>query len=184
MSDRRRDRKGGDLKWSIICLFAVLSPLLGLLIDVCIVFPPSSEAHGHGVPIFTILLPLISIFIMVVAAVIELIALVVRALKGESLSRKHYEYLRISQKCNGVQIPALILHEIDPDAGRCSMRCIYIYQDGHVEGFVNNGVYMPVPTAESIHTSGALHSQAAYIMTEREFENVWKSGRYTGPLML
>lgn len=181
MSDRGRDRRGKDLKWSILALFVVLSPLLGILIDVCVLFPPSEDVHGHGAPVFTILLPLFAIFVAVVAAVAELIALIVKALKGESPGRKRYEYLRILQKCNGVQIPVLILHEIDPNAGRCSIRCIYIYQDGHVEKFVNNGVYAPVPTAESIHASDAPNFQTAYIMTGREFENIWNSGRYTGP---
>lgn len=184
MSDRRGNRWGKDLKWSIFGLFAVLSPLIGILIDVFVLFPPSPDALGHGIPVFTILLPLIAIVVMVVVAVIDLIALIMRVLKGESPGRKHYEYLKISQKCNGAQAPAMILHEIDPDAGRCSVRCIYIYQDGHAESFVNNGVYAPVPTAESIHSSGDWHSQTAYIMTGREFENVWNSGRYMGPWAL
>ena len=181
MSDRGRERWGRDLKWSILVLFVVLSPLFGILIDVFILFPHSGDVHGHGVPVFTILLPLLAIFVIVVAAVTELIALIVKTLKGESLCRKGYEYLRISQKCDGVQIPALILHEIDPNAGRCSMRCIYIYQNGRVEKFVNSGVYMPVPTAQSIHASGAPYCQAAYIITVREFENMWNSGCYAGP---
>lgn len=184
MSDRGRERWGKDLKWSILILFIVLSPLLGILIDVCILFPPSPDAHGHGVPIFTILLPLFAIFVTVVAAVAELIALIVKALKGESTGGKNYEYLKISQKGNNVQTPALILHEIDTNAGRCSVRCIYIYQDGHTEKFLNSGVYAPVPTAESIHASDAPNFQAAYIMTGREFECVWDSGRYTGPWAL
>ena len=185
MSDRgRRERWGKDLKWSIIGLFVVLSPLLGLLTDICFIFPPSGDSHGHSVPIFTILLPLFAIFVMIVAALIELIALIVKALNRTVPDQKCYEYLKISQECNGVHTPALILHEIDPDAGRCSMRCIYIYQDGHVENYVNNGVYAPVPTVESIHVSDALHSQTAYIMTGREFENVWNSGRYMGPWAL
>lgn len=184
MSDGGRERWGKDLKWSILILFVVLSPLLGILIDVCILFPPSSDAQGHGAPIFTILLPLFAIFVMVVAAVSELIALIVKALKRESPGRKNYEYLKISQKGNSAQTPALILHEIDTNAGRCSVRCIYIYQDGNVEKFLNRGVYAPVPKAESIHASGAPNFQAVYIMTGREFEYVWDSGCYTGPWAL
>lgn len=182
MYDRGRDRRGGDLKWSILGLFIVLSPLLGILIDVCVIFPPSADAHGHGIPIFTILLPLFAVFVTVVVAVIELIKLIVRALNGSTSAIKHYEYLKLSQQCyNGMQAPALILHEIDQDAGRCSMRCIYIYQDGHVEKFVNNGVYVHVPTVKSIQASEASPCQTAYIMTEREFENVWNSGCYMRP---
>ena len=184
MSDRGRERWGKDLTWSILVLFVVLSPLLGILIDVCILFPPSSDAQGHGAPIFTILLPLFAIFVTVVVAVAELIVLIVKTLKGESPGRKNYEYLKISQKGNSVQTPALILHEIGTNAGRCSVRCIYIYQDGHAEKFLNSGVYAPVPTAESIHASGAPNFQTAYIMTGREFESVWDSGHYTGHWML
>lgn len=172
---------GKDVKWSILALFVVLSPLIGILIDVCVLFPPSADAHGHGVPVFTILMPLFAIFVVIVAAVIDLTALIVNKSKGESSGRKNYEYLRISQRCNGMQTPALILHEIDQNAGRCSVRCIYIYQDGYMDKFVNGGVYMPVSTAESFQSSVAVGFQTAYIITEREFEKVWNSRHYTGP---
>ena len=163
---------GKDVKWSILAIFIVLSPLLGILIDVCIVFPPSRDVQGHGVPVFTVLMPLFAIIIAIIAAVIELI---VKASRRSSSVIKHYEYLKITQKCNSIQTPTLILHEIDTDAGRCSVRCIYIYRDGYIEKFVNEGVYVPVPTAKSFHSFGYMQNQTAYIMTGREFENVWNS---------
>ena len=184
MSDRGGNRTEKIVKWSILGGLVLFSPLIGLLIDFCFIFPPSEDSRGHSIPIFTILLPLLAIFVMVIAAVIELIVLIVKALKGPLPGKKCYEYLKISQKCNGVHTPVLILHEIDPDAGRCSMRCIYIYQDGHAENFVNNGVYAPVPTAEAIYAYDASRCRTAYIMTGREFENVWNSGRYMGPWAL
>lgn len=182
MSDRGRIRRGKVVKWVILALFVVLSPLLGILIDVFVLFPPSEDVLGHGAPVFTILMPLFAIFVVIVAAVAELIALLIsKALKGESQGRNyneslHYEYLKILQKCDGAQTPAMILHEIDTNAGRCSVRCIYIYQNGFVENFVNNGVYVPVPTAESIHASGASHCQTVHAITGGEFENMWNIG--------
>ena len=175
---------GKDVKWSILALFVVLSPLIGILIDVCVIFPPSADTHGHGAPVFTILIPLFAIFVVIVAAVIDLTALIVNKSKRDSSVRKNYEYLIISQKSNGIQTPALILHEIDRSAGRCSVRCIYIYQDGYMDKFVNGGAYVPVSTAESFQSSVAVGFQTAYIIAEREFEKVWNSGRYTGTWVL
>ena len=166
---------GKDVKWSILAILVVFSPLLGILIDVCVLFPPSRDAHGHGAPVFTILIPLFTILVTIIAAVIELIEMIGKAPGRSSASTKHYEYLKISQRCNGIQTPALILHEIDTDANRCSVRCIYIYQDGYVEKFVNDGVYVPIPAAKSFRSSDDAHCQTAYIMTGREFENVWNN---------
>ena len=184
MSDKGKDHKGGNVKWFFIILgcFVCASPILGLLIDVFVIFRPSPDSHGHGAPFLTILFPVFAIIIAVVATIVfGVINLIVRASARKSQGRSyneslHYEYLKILQKCDGAQTPAMILHEIDKNAGRCSVRCIYIYQNGFVENFVNNGVYAPVPTAESIHASGASHCQTVHVITGGEFENMWDIG--------
>ena len=186
MSDKGGDRKGGHVKWFFIILgcFVCASPFIGLLLDVCVVFRPSPDSHGHGVFFLTILFPLFAIILAVVAAIVFAVTMLIVKIsaRGSSGRNQHayqrYEYLKIVQKCDGPQVPAMILHEIDPNAGRCSVRCIYIYQNGYIENFVNNGVYVPVPTAESIHASGILHCQSAYIITKGEFENMWNIGHY------
>ena len=183
MSDNGQKRGGGYKNWMIALAGLVgVSPFLGFLIDVFILFPRSSDAHGHGVPVFTILLPL---FVFIVAGIAMLVfgvtILIVKASAGKSTGRTYYEhqeyeYLKIFQKCDGPQVPAMILHEIDSGAGRCSVRCIYIYQNGYVENFVNSGVYVPVPTVETIQASGDINCQSAYTITGWEFENIWNSG--------
>ena len=182
MSDKGKDRGGGYVKWIVLGIFVFLSPWLGGLIDVYILFPPSPDTQGHGIPVFTILLPLFAIIVAVVATIVFVVTdMSARASARRSSGRSyyeslHYEYIKILQKCDGAQIPAMILHEVDKNAGRCSVRCIYIYQNGYVANFVNSGVYVPVPTVESIHASGASHGQSVHIITEGEFENMWNIG--------
>ena len=183
MSDRGKDRRGGYVKLFIILgSFVCASPIIGLLMDVFIIFRPSPDSHGHGALFLTILFPMFAIIVAVVATIVFAVTnLIVKAAARKSPGRNYneslrYEYIKIFQKCDGAQNPAMILHEIDTNAGRCSVRCIYIYQNGYVENFVNNGVYVPVPTAEFIQASGASHCQTAYIITGGEFESIWNMG--------
>ena len=183
MSDRGKDHRGGYVKLFIILgSFVCASPIIGLLLDVFIIFRPSPDTQGHGAFFLTILFPLFAIFVAVVAT----IAFVVTDMSAKASARRspgrnyngslRYEYIKIFQKCDDAQAPAMILHEIDTNAGRCSVRCIYIYQNGYVENFVNNGVYVSVPTVESIQASGVSHCQTAYIITGGEFESIWNMG--------
>ncbi len=178
MSDRGGDRGGGFPKWIFLILFIVLSPGIGILIDTRILFPPSPDAHGHGIPVFTILLPL---FAIVTAGIIGIIVLCKNILKSASLRGKHYEYLKVFQQSDNVQAPVLVFHEIDLAQGRCSVRCIQIYRNRYVERFTNHGVYMPVPPAGSMNMP---LGQTAYPTVRQEFDEIWNSGRYIGPLTL
>lgn len=189
MSDRGKGRGGRYTKLFIILgSFVCASPFIGILIDVFILFPPSSDAHGHGMLVFTILMPLFALFITVVTTIVCVVANMSTRASAKSTSGRtsgstyyeyqKYEYVKILQRYDGAQSPAMILHEVDTNAGRCSVRCIYIYQNGYVENFVNNGVYVPVPTVESVYASGAAHGQSAQIITGGEFESIWNIGHY------
>ena len=150
-----------------LLIFVVLSPGLGILIDVNILFPPNPDAHGHGIPVFTILLPMLAIFI----AVIVLFIMAVHAIwKSASSKGKHYEYIKSFWKYSYQNEPVLTLHEIDLDSRRQGVRCIQIYRDGHKECLVNNGIYEPVPTVEAIN---ALDNYTAYLITKQEFQDTW-----------
>ncbi|MCH5262309.1 MAG: hypothetical protein J1F42_05295 [Lachnospiraceae bacterium] len=185
MSDRGSNRRGGYVKLFIILgSFVCASPFIGLLIDVFIIFPPSSDAQGHGIPVFTILLPLLAIIVAVVATIVFVVTDMsvkasARRLPGGNYNGSlRYEYIKMFQQCDDAQAPAMILHEVDTNAGRCSVRCIYIYPNGYVENFVNKGVYVPVPTAEAIQVAGASRGQSAHIITGGEFESVWNIGQH------
>ncbi len=178
MSDRGEEHGGGFLKWIFLILFILLSPGIGMLIDTRLLFPPSPDAHGHGIPVFTILLPL---FAIVLAGIFCIIGLCKSISKRASLREEHYEYLKVFQQSDNVQAPVLIFHEIDLESGRCSVRCIQIYRNRYVERFANHGVYMPVPPAGSMNMPAG---QTAYTTIRQEFEEIWNSGRYVGPLAL
>lgn len=175
MSDgrkRRRNKNKWIIIWSSIAIFFLLSFPLGLYIDVGIIFRPSPDAHGHGIPIFTILLPLLAIGAAVVTGLICIIARVV------SPRSEHFEYLKLTINDSDMRAPVLLLHEIDVDAGRCSTRCIQIFRNGYVACLTNRGVYAPVPPAAFINTSYTMPPQRADITTEQEFERIWNTRRY------
>ena len=184
MSDDGKKRGGGYVKWFFVSLacFVFASPFLGLFIDVFIIFRPSSDSLGHGAFFLTILFPIFAIIIAVIATIIFAVTMLIAKASHKRLPDRtyyeyqKYEYLKILQSCDSPQVPVMILHEIDPEAGRCSIRCIYIYQNGYVENFVNDGTYIPVPTVESMRASAATQGQSAYIITGWEFENMWNSG--------
>ena len=146
---------------------------LGVFIDVGIIFRPSPDVLGHGMPIFTILLPLLSIVIIISAAVV--------CVTEKLLRKKRYEYLKIFCQSDDPRAPVLIFHEIDLYSGRCSIKCIQIYNNRYVECLTNHGVYSPIPTAESINTP---FLRRAYITTEKEFETIWNNRCYTEPFAL
>lgn len=184
MSDRRkRRRKGSAWAWIWICIsiFIVLSIPLGLYIDFCVIFPPSADAHGHGIPIFTILLPLFALGLAAFTAVIGLILKLVRVLSHRS---GHFEYLKITIYDSNENTPFQTFHEIDLDTGRCSARCIQIYRNGYMACLTNPGMYAPVPTAAFINGSNAMPPQRADIVSGREFEELWTYRRYPGPSAL
>ncbi len=167
MSNGRKNRGWKFVILIFLFIFIVLSSGLGILIDVKILFPPNPDAHGHGIPVFTILLPMLAIFI----AVIVLFIMAVHAIwKAASSKRKHYEYIKVFWKYSYEKEPVLTLHEIDLDAGRQGVRCIEIYRDDHKECLVNKGRYEPVSTVEAIN---ALDNYTAYHITEQEFQDIW-----------
>lgn len=167
MSNGRKNRGWKFVILIILLIFIVLSPGLGILIDVNVLFPPNPDAHGHGIPVFTILLPMLAIFITVVI----LFIMAVHAIwKGRTSKKKHYEYIKVFWKYSYEQEPVLTLHEIDLDAGRQGVRCIEIHRDGHKECLVNKGIYEPVSTVEAIN---ALSNYTAYHITEQEFQDTW-----------
>lgn len=184
MSDGRKNRGWKPVKWILLIIFILLSPWLGSLIDIYILFPPLPDGLGHGIPVFTILLPLFAIFIAIIMLLIAAVKAIWRkvSLNGSpSAGEKHYEYIKNEEhyeyiksfwKYSEVNEPVLTLHEIDLDAGRCGIRCMEIYRDGHVERLVNNGIHAPVPTVEAIN---ALSRYTAYIITKQEFEDIWNS---------
>lgn len=185
MSDgRKRHRKGRPWIWiwSCIGIFFVLSYPLGIFIDCCIIFPPSRDVQGHGVPIFMILLPMLAIGVAAVTAVIGLVWIIVRAFSSRA-GRLGYEYLKLTVAGDDAHTPALLFHEIDVASGRCSTRCIQVYRNGYVECLSNHGVYAPVPTAADINAGFARSGQRADIVTEREFEELWNSRRYRSVLL-
>lgn len=167
MSDGRRNRGKKSAKWILLIICAALSPVIGILLDVFVLFPPDADAHGHGLPVFTILLPLLAGFTTVVVLLITAVSAV---WKAASARGKHYEYIKSFWKYNHFPNPAVTFHEIDLDAGRCGIRCIELYGDGHVECLVNKGVYAPVPTVDAIN---AMPDYTAYIITGPEFEDMW-----------
>ena len=168
MSNGRKNRGWKSVILLILLFIFVISSFpLGIYIDVNILFPPNPDAHGHGIPVFTILLPMLAIFI----AMIILFIMAVHAIwKAASSKRKRYEYIKSFWKYSYEQEPVLTLHEIDLDAGRQGVRCIQIYRDGHKECFVNNGIHEPVPTVEAIN---ALDNYTAYLITKQEFQDTW-----------
>ena len=177
MSDRGKNSGGKFPKWIFLLIFVGLSPGIGMFIDFALIFPPSAEAHGHGMPIFCILMPLIAIGLSVICL---LIAGVRKASEMIAYRGKHYEYLKIFWQGNDMLRPVLTLHEIDLDADRCSVRCIQVYRSRYVECFVNHGVYTPVPPVQSVKGP---FQQRAFVTVRREFEETWNSRRYLGPLM-
>ena len=167
MSNGRKNRGWKSVIWIFLLIFIVLSPGLGILIDVNILFPPNPDVHGHGILVFTVLLPMLAIFI----AVIVLFIMAVHAIwKAVTSKEKHYEYIKSFWKYSYENEPVLTLHEIDLDAGRQGVRCIEVYRDGHKECLVNNGIYEPVPTVEAIN---ALDNYTAYFITKQEFQDTW-----------
>lgn len=185
MSDgRKRHRKGRPWIWiwSCIGIFFLLSYPLGIFIDCCIIFPPSRDVQGHGVPVFMILLPMLAIGVAAVTAVIGLVWIIVRAFSPRA-GRLGYEYLKLTVAGGDAHTPALLFHEIDVAAGRCSTRCIHVYRNGYVECLSNHGVYVPVPTAEAVNASNVQPFQRADFTDDREFEEIWNSRRYRGNLM-
>lgn len=184
MSDRRKRRRKSSAWvwiWSCIGIFFILSFPLGFYIDMYIIFPPSREVQGHGMPIFMILLPLLAIGLSVVTAVIGLILKLVKVLSHRS---EHFEYLKITANVSDENTPFQTLHEIDLDAGRCSTRCIQIYRNGYVACLMNPGMYAPIPTAAFINVSNAMPPQRADIVSGREFEELWTYRRYPEPSAL
>lgn len=176
MSDRGKNNGGKFPKWIFLLTFVGLSPGIGMFIDFVLIFPPSAEAHGHGVPIFTILMPLIAIGLSVICL---LIAGVRKASEMVAYRGKHYEYLKIFSQSKDKQAPAVTFHEIDLDAGRNSVRCIQVYRNRYVQCFLNHGVYTPVPPVQSMN--GPFH-QGAFVTVRQEFEDIWNSRRYFGSL--
>lgn len=175
MSDGRKNRGWKLVKWILLIIFILLSPWLGILIDVYILFPPNPDAHGHGIPVFTILMPMLAIFIAIIMLLIAAVQAIWRkvSLNGSpSAGGKHYEYIKLFWKYSEVKEPVLTLHEIDLDAGRCSIRCIEIYRDGHAECLMNNGIHTSVPTVEAINDS---LQYTAYVITKQEFEDTWNN---------
>lgn len=167
MSDGRGNRGKKPNKWLLPIICVGVSHVLGLFVDVCIFFPPRADAHGHGVPVFSILFPF---FVSIPAAVAYFVMAVQAIWKAVSSQKKHYEYIKSFWKYSYADEPVLTFHEIDLDAGRCGIRCIEVYKDGHKECLENKGVYAPVPTAEAIN---ALPDYAAYVITKQEFEDTW-----------
>lgn len=168
MSNERKNRG-----WKFVILFIFLfifvvsSFPLGIYIDVNILFPPNPDVHGHGIPVFSILLPMLAIFI----AVIVLFIMAVYAVwKAASSKGKHYEYIKLVWKYSDEQEPVFTLHEIDLDADRHGVRCIEIYRDEHKECLVNKGMQGSVPTVEAINAMGIY---TAYFITEQEFQDIW-----------
>ena len=173
MSNRNRHRGRKIVIWSvlwIIWLFClILSPGLGALIDVYIIFPPRPDVLGHGIPVFTILLPMFTLFIAVIMLLIMVIGAICRAVSSR---KQHYEYIKSFWKYSYENEPVLTLHEVDLKAGRRGVRCIEIYRDGHKECLTNYSMQETVPTAEAIN---ALDNFTAYLISEQEFEDIWSS---------
>ncbi len=176
MSDRVRKNGGKFPKWVFLLIFVVLSPWIGMFIDFRIIFPPSAAAQGHGIPIFTILTPLIAIGLSVIFL---LIAGAKKASEMVACRGKHYEYLKLFWQGNDMPGSVLTFHEIDLDAGRCSIRCIQVYRNRYVECFANHGVYTPVPPVQSMNGP---FRQRAFVTVRQEFEEIWNSRCYLGPL--
>lgn len=167
MSDGRGNRGRKPNKWIFPIICVGISPVLGIFVDICILFPPRADAHGHGIPVCSILFPLLASF---AAVVIYLVMAANAAWKAVSSRGKHYEYIKSFWKYSDADEPVLTLHEIDLNAGRNGMRCIEIYKDGHAKCLENKGVYAPVPTVESINV---LPNYTAYIIMKQEFEEIW-----------
>lgn len=167
MSDRRGNRGRKPVIWILLLIFVIVSPGLGIIIDICVLFPPSPDAHGHGIPVFTILLPLFAIFTAVITLLIMAVTSIGRAVSSKG---KHYEYIKSFWKYSYENEPVLTLHEVDLDTGRYGARCIEIYRDGHKECLVNKNIYEPVLTVEAIN---ALDNYTAYLITAQEFEDIW-----------
>lgn len=170
MSDGRKNRGWKSVIILILLFIFVISSFpLGIYIDVNILFPPNPDAHGHGIPVFTILLPMLAIGI----ALLVLFIMAVCAIWKSVFSKgKRYEYIKSFWKYSCEKEPVLTLHEINLNEGRQSVRCIQIYRDGHKECFMNKGIYDPVPTVEAIN---ALGNYTAYLITEQEFYDIWSS---------
>lgn len=177
MSDRGKNNGGKFPKWIFLLTFVGLSPGIGMFIDFAIIFPPSAEAQGHGMPIFTILMPLITIGLSVLVLLITGVRKVSEMIAYRG---KHYEYLKLFPQSQDEQAPVVTFHEIDLDAGRCSVRCIQVYRNRYVQCFINPGVYTPVPAVQSMNGP---FRQRAYVTVRQEFEEIWNSRRYPGPLM-
>ena len=168
MSNGRKNRGWKSvILFIFLFIFVVSSFPLGIYIDVNILFPPNPDVLGHGIPVFTILLPMLAIFVVMII----LFIMAVHAIwKGRASKKKHYEYIKVFWKYSYEQEPVLTLHEIDLDAGRQGVRCIEIYRDGHKECLVSNGKYEPVSTVEAIN---ALSNYTAYFITKQEFQDIW-----------
>ena len=169
MYDGRKNRGWKSVIWIFLLIFIVLSPGLGIFIDVNFLFPPNPDVHGHGIPVFTILLPMLAIGI---ALLILFIMAVCAIWKSVFSKGKHYEYIKSFWKYSCEKEPVLTLHEINLNEGRQGVRCIQIYRGGHKECFMNKGIYDMVPTVEAIN---ALGNYTAYLMTEQEFNDIWSS---------
>lgn len=173
------DRGGKFPKWVFLLVFVGISPWIGMFIDTRIIFPPNEEVHGHGIPIFTILIPMAAV---ILSGVFLLIAGIRKVLQMTS-DGKQYEYLKLFRQSNDRLAPVVILHEIDLNAGRCSVRCIQIYRSRYVECFQNTGFYVPIPHVQSFNDPFQV-SQRAFITGRQEFEEIWNSRLYSGPLVL
>lgn len=182
MSDKGKKPGGKFPIWFlaliILVVFVVLSPWIGLLIDFTIIFPPDMEVQGHPAPFLTILLPL---FALILLGIFLFITALCKVLWLITYRGKRYEYLKIFLKNNGVQAPVVILHEIDPKAGRNSVRCILIYQNRYVECFQNHGFYTPIPSVNAMNGREPFKLNA-FFMDRQEFDEIWSSRRYGGPL--
>lgn len=167
MSNGNGNRGRKPDKWILLISSIGVSFLLGVFLDVRVLFRPREGVHGHGIPVFSILLPLFAIFVVII---ILFVTAVTAVRKMPASCGKHYEYIKSCWKYSHANEPILTFHEVDLDKGRCGVRCIEIYRDGHKECLVNKSTYAPVPTVESIN---ALPDYTAYIITRQEFEDTW-----------
>ena len=75
-------------------LIAILLVILGAYIDGNVLFVHTPETHGHGFPVFSMLLFFFAAFVTVIVIIVSIVITIVRLVVLTNRNKKLYNYLQ------------------------------------------------------------------------------------------
>ena len=101
-------------------------------------------------------------------------------------SDNHIEYIKVFMDYTSADMPVVYFYETDLDSGRFCRRAIEILIDRQVnliEDLYQNVIEaVPIPTKVEFDAGLWGDEFHALIISQDEFEEIWKSGAYQGKL--